>query len=259
MIRSLSITVLLLVGSAVLADDPAPPPQPMPPVLIAPKEVSGTGTKSDPYIFTTSTRCILELTGTVADLQTVKWDKDDAPSDTEIIAGRYASFSLYQTGLFQLTAHGGDIYSKVWLQIKSGTDPPPGPVPPGPNPPPDEKPIVVGKLWVVIVKDGANLSKVPASQVSAMLSVKLRDYCGTHCLSGTDGKTPEFKVYDKDTDVSQQSPAIQKAFKTAVDDLAKSGTAGPWLTVSNGTTGYSGPLPLTEAALLDKLKSYGGP
>ena len=242
-----------------LAEDPLPPtppkPDPIPVKIVAPKEVSGIGTKAEPFLFTPSTRCILELTGDVVDPAKVRWDKDDAPGDIEIIAGRYASFSLYRDGVYQLTAHGGDIYSKVWFQIHSGLDPPgpqpPGPTPPGPTP-------TVGKLWVVIIKDGAKLTQLPSSQMQALLSTKIRDYCDAHCFKGTDGKTTEFKIYEKDTDVSRQSPDIQKAFKTAVDDLTKSGGSGPWLTVSNGKYGFSGPLPPTEAAVLDKLKIYGG-
>jgi hypothetical protein len=246
--------VLSFCTATLLAADPPSTNPPTPEqdlsVLVAPKEVSGTGKKLDPFVFTTSTRCLLRLTGQNTG---VVFDLEDAPTDLEIIENRYAVFSLYEPGLYQLTAHGGSIYSKVWFQIKSGTDPPSPPVPTPVEPP------VVGKLWVVIVKDGAHLSQLPSSQIQALLSASVRDYCAAHCLKGTDGKTPEFKVYDKDTDVSQQSPAIQKAFKTAVEDLTKSGTTSPWLAVSNGKTGYSGPLPLTEAALLEKLKIYGGP
>lgn len=254
--RWCAVFLTLCTASAWAADPPPvnpPTPEQDLSVLVAPKEVSGTGKKLDPFVFTTSTRCILRLTGQNTG---VVFDVDDAPSDIEIIDNRYASFSLYEPGLFQLTAHGGTVYSKVWFQIKSGTDPPPVPQPPIPDP---HDKTVVGQLWVVIVKDGAHLSQLPSSQMQALLSTRVRDYCTAHCWKGTDGKTPEFKVYDKDTDISQQSPAIQKAFKTAVDDLAKSGTNGPWLTVSNGKTGYSGPLPLTEAAVIEKLKVYGGP
>lgn len=252
--RSILVACCLSCCMLAWADDPPKPPDPTPApaVITAPKEVSGTGKKLDPYVFTISTRCLLCLNG---DAVGVKWDTDDAPSDIEIIDNRYASFSLYEPGLFQLTAYGGDIYSKVWFQVHSGADPP-GPVPPGPPPPgPD---VVVGKLWVVIVKDGAKLSELPSSQMQALLSTRIRDYCDSHCLMGADGKTPEFKVYDFDTDVSRQSPAIQKAFATAVEDRKKAGASGPWLSVSNGKTGFSGPLPLTEAGVLEKLQVYGG-
>ena len=253
--RFLSLCVFCLLAGRVLADDPAPPPAPLPPVIKAPKEVTGTGSKADPYVFTKSTRCILELVGDVPDLTKLKWDKDDAPSDLEIIASRYASFSLYEDGLHQLTAHGGDIYSKVWFQIHSGLDPP-GPTPPGPTP--DPQPPEPSPLYVVIIRDSSTLSKVPQAQQLAIRSLKVKDYCATHCLKGKDGQTPEFRIYEPDTDVSLQSAGIQKAFKTAVDDRAKSGDSGPWLAVSNGTTGYSGPVPEDEAKLLEKLQAYGG-
>ncbi len=248
----LCVVIVSLCTATVFAADPPPMNPPTPEqdlsVLIAPKEVTGTGKKLDPFLFTTSTRCYLKLTG---ENSGVAFDLEDAPADTEIIENRYAVFSLSEPGLYQLTAYGGSIYSKVWFQIKSGTDPPD-----------DDRTDVtpfVGKLWVVIIKDGAHLSQLPASQVQALLSTAVRDYCATHCQKGMDGKTSEFKTYEKDTDVSQQSPAIQKAFKLAVADWEKSGTKGPWLAVSNGKTGYSGPLPLTEAAVIEKLKVYGGP
>ena len=270
MLKQFLITVVVLSWCVItFAEDPPeptpPPPKPAPAVLIAPKESSGTGTKTDPYLYTRSTRCLFELKGIIPEGTEWKWDVSDAPSDTvvldsktndagEIVGGRYATFSLYQDGLHQLTVYGGPIYSKVWFSIHSGTDPPPvDPIdPPGPKPD-----IVVGKLWVVIVKDSAKVSELPSSQTQALLSVKLREYCDTHCLTGTDGKTPEFKVYDKDTDVSKQSPQIQKAFKTAVEEMTKAG-AITWLAVSNGKAGFSGQLPMTEATVIEKLQVYGG-
>lgn len=248
-----SLVILLLLCSQLCAEDPVlPMPTPAPATIKAPKEVSGTGKKVDPYVFTASTRCILELVGPTAG---VKWDTEDAPTDTEILGDRYVSFSLYESGLYQITAYGGDAYSKVWFQIHSGTDPP-APVPPGPTPP---GPDVVGKLWVVIVQDTAQLSQYPAKQIEALLSTRLRDYAKSHCLTGTDGKTPEYKVYDKNADVSKESPAIQKAFKTALEDMSKAGSIGPWLTTSNGKAGFSGPLPADTDATIEKLKIYGGP
>ena len=84
--------------------------------IIAPKEVSGIGKKDDPFIFTKATRCILELQGKT---EGVSWDLDDAPTDTVLLNNQYASFSLYQDGLFQIIAHGDSgVYCKVWLSIK---------------------------------------------------------------------------------------------------------------------------------------------
>lgn len=254
--RLLLLALLCLpLATPVRADDPPPPGPVAPSAIIAPKEVSGTGKKLDPFVFTRSTRCVLELTGPT---ENVAWDQEDAPTDTQILASRYASFSLYEDGLYQITAHGGAVYSKVWFLIKSGTDPPPGPNPPGPTPDPKPEP---APLWVVIVRDGASLSKLPQSQLTALNGAALRDYCKTHCRPGADGKTPDFRIYEPDTDVSHQSPAIQKAYKTAVEEMTKADPTRttPWLTLSNGKTGYSGPLPTDEASILAKLKTYGGP
>lgn len=262
MIKYVMVAVsLIAMVSAGWADDiPPPKTDPVEPAavkLVAPKEVSGTGTKLDPYIFTTSTRCILQLSEPV---KGVKWDKDNAPPDTEILDDRYASFSLYKPGLFQLVAYEG-MYSNVWFRIKSGTDPPTPDVDPvDPDDPDDVDPQpTVGKLMVVVVREAKQMSTWPSSQVIALMSAEVRDYCNSHCLTGADGKTPEYKVYEPDTDVSKQSPAIQKAFKTALDDMAAAKSKGPWLTISNGKTGFSGPYPTMEPEVLAKLKLYGGP
>lgn len=253
--------VLLSFWSVGYCDDPKPvpvPPTPKPSAVItAPKEVSGIGTKKDPYIFTSSTRCLLSLVGAA---EGTKWDTADSPSDAVVIDGKYLSFSLFENGLYEVVAYGPDVYSKVWFSIKSGLDPPnPGPSPgPNPGPGPSPVPIPTSKLTVVVVKNGSILSKLSAAKLQALLSSRVRDYCDKHCNFGADGKTPEFKIYEKDTDVGRQSANIQKAFKTAVEDMTAAKTEEPWIAISNGTTGYSGPYPDDEASVLTLLKKYGG-
>ena len=261
-----SLLLVVVFWSFAYCDDPKPiPPAPVPtpvipskPTIVAPKDVSGTGTKKDPYVFTSMTRCILTLSGTTGS-EKIEWDINTAPSDSVVLDSKYLSFSLFEGGLFDVTAHGPDVYSKIWFSIKSGTDPP-GPAPtPGPGPGPSPTPIPPSsQITVVVVKDGMTLSKLPQSQLQALLSSRVRDYCDKHCLKGADNKTPEFKIYEKDTVVDKQSANIQKAFKTAIDDMSAAKSNGPWIAISNGTTGYSGPYPVTEIEVLDLLKKYGG-
>lgn len=236
------------------SDDPPLDPT-VPSKIVAPTEVSGIGTKVDPYVFTTSTRCVLELMGKN---EGVTWDIEDAPTDTTILVNRYASFSLYEDGMFQIIAYGDGVYSKVWFKIKSGTDPPlPDPVDPV-DPEPDI--ITPAKISVVIIQKQLDLSKVPPAQLQIFTSTKIRDYAATHCMMGLDGKTPEFKIYQKNTeDLSKQSPAIQKGFKLALEDMQKSENEPLlWIAVSNGSQGFSGPLPANEEETLKLLKKYGG-
>lgn len=117
-----SLTILLLGAGSALASDPAPTPAD-PSVITASKEVSGTGKRQDPFVFDSSTKCVLRLTGPVAGIQ---FDLEDAPTNTEVI-DRALIFSLAEPGLFQIIAHGPNCYSKVWFEIK-GSNGPPSPV-----------------------------------------------------------------------------------------------------------------------------------
>lgn len=256
--RSYLYPLLLALCLPLYGEDPVPTPIPVPPVaakLTAPQEVSGTGVKSDPYLFSSQTRCIIELTGTT---EGVIWDLEDGPSDTVVLSNRYASFSLFEDGTYQIIAHGQDVYAKVWLKIKSGTDPPI----PDPKPDPDPKPIPIpGKLTAVFLKDEERLAQAPSAQVVVLTSDKIRKYLKTHCATGTNGTLPEYRVLNNnpDSDISQESPNMQKAYKTALQEMSAAPTKPIiWLAVSNGVTGYSGPLPSNEDETLLLLKKYGG-
>lgn len=248
-----------LLSVSLFAQEPNPP-VPVPPKpqasIVASKEVSGTGKREDPFIFTSSTKCILKLSEAVKE---VKWDVDNCPQGTEIIAEQIIVFDLHSKGEFTTTAYG-PIYSKVWFVIKSGTDPPtPGPTPPGPTPNPVD-PDSVGLLRVLILTP--NSTKVLTSpQQAAINSTLVSAYCKTHCAKGNDGKTLEYKQYEPDTDVSAESPEIQELYKTAVNE---SKGILPWLVITNGKTGYSGPYPASPTAtenvnaVLGLLQKYGG-
>jgi len=152
---------------------------------------------------------------------------------------------------------------KKWLSIALAlliagcVRPLPSPAPIPAPPVPIVVPIVTAPLRVVIVKDNATLQRLPPAQFVAVNSAKVRDYCKTHCQMGPDGKTPEFRAYEWDTDTQAQSQAIQDAFAEALRGGGKS-SGVPWLVVNNGSAGYSGPFPATEAEAIALLKKYGG-
>lgn len=132
---------------------------------------------------------------------------------------------------------------------------------PGPKvdplpPVPIVQPITTGQLWVVILKDNDTLNTLPSSQIVAVMSGNVRDYCKTHCRLAADSKTPEFHAYQWGVDVSKESQAVQDLVKEATADAK--GSKVPWIALSNGTSGFSGPYPTTEADALALLKKYGG-
>lgn len=143
-----------------------------------------------------------------------------------------------------------DIIGQMLTVTGGGPNPPPGPDPP-PDPGPGPIPIPGDSKRALIVYESSELSLIPPSQAVLITSGNVRDYLDSHCSKGPDGITPERRIWDKDVDLTNVSETWKKA-------MALPRTSIPWLVVSNGVAGYSGPLPLTEAELLTTLKKYLG-
>jgi len=124
--------------------------------------------------------------------------------------------------------------------------PTPTPVPP-PKPPEPPAPIPVSGFRVLVLLESADR---PPTYIH---SKAILDYLDLRCIK--EGKFPAHRVFDKDQSMANVSKLWQDAFA-----LAKSESKGvlPWIIISNGDRGYSGPLPKDEASLLSKLQEYGG-
>lgn len=137
--------------------------------------------------------------------------------------------------------------------IGTPTPMPPGPNPPGPSPPPGPAPIDAKGLHVLIVYESADLAKMPPAQQNIIYSQTVRTYLNDKCPAGPDGKTKEWRIYDRDVDVSGESAVWQAAMK-------RPRTATPWIVISNPDKGggYEGPLPADVPATMELLKKWGG-
>lgn len=147
----------------------------------------------------------------------------------------------------------GDVASPIattWVII--GT-PEPTPIPPSPTPipTPDNVPIPVAGFRVLMVYETTELPKLPAAQQIIPYSKTIRDYLDAKCVLGGDNKTREYRIFDKDIDTKFESAVWQNAMK-------RTRTSIPWIVISDGKTGYEGPLPQTVADTLALLKKYGG-
>ncbi len=69
---------------------------------------------------------------------------------------------------------------------------------------------------------------------------------------GPDGKDG-FRIWDYDVDPANEAKVWQDAMKVKPDK-----TKLPWVIISNGKVGYSGPLPATVAEMQTLLAHYGG-
>jgi hypothetical protein len=124
--------------------------------------------------------------------------------------------------------------------------PPPGPtpVPPGPVPPtPTPAPIPGPGLHALVVYETGALSKLPAAQVAALYSKGVRDYMRS--------KSIDFRFYDADVDMAGETQLWKDAMKIKRDSL-------PWLILSDGVKGYSGPFPANTDETIKLLKTIGG-
>ena len=141
------------------------------------------------------------------------------------------------------------------VKVGDGPRPPPGPdVKPDPKPIDPPKPVdpsapipLSGFRVLIVFETGQGL---PAAQSSILYGKRTRDYLDQHCVKGPNGQTPEYRIYDKDVSLANES-------KLWRDAMARPRASVPWVLVSNGTTGFEGPLPATVdefIALCDKYR-----
>lgn len=152
------------------------------------------------------------------------------------------------------TAVDGKASLPVWVMIKVGIPPPPvPPVPPAPPvppvPPPSPAPIPVDGLRVLIVYDVAKLSTMTKEQQGVLFSTKVRNYLNSKTAVGPDNKTHEWRMWPSNVDATYETPMWKTAF-------ARPRTQLPWITISNGKTGYEGPLPGTIDEALALIQRY---
>lgn len=118
------------------------------------------------------------------------------------------------------------------------------------NPPP----IAEAGFRVLVLEETAERSKLPKDQLTILTSTVVRTRLKARCVKTADG-TPEFRFLDKDTDLANESEIWKKAVERAKTD---SKGVMPWMLLSNGKTGLSGPLSANGAELLELVGKYGG-
>lgn len=132
------------------------------------------------------------------------------------------------------------------------TPPTPDPPKPDPNPPTPPAPIPSAGLRVLIVYETADLGKLPIAQANVLTSKTLRDYLDSRCVNGTDSKTKEWRIWDKDVSTAN----VPKLWQNA---MARPRQSLPWITISNGAAGFEGPLPTNTDDTITLIKKWANP
>lgn len=119
------------------------------------------------------------------------------------------------------------------------------PTPPTPpNPPP---PVPDAGFRVLVVRESA--TPLTPAQRLILSDSTVRAYLDAHCVK--ENGQPGWRVFDPDTDMTAAAKPWQEMMKRPRASL-------PWVVISNGTTGFEGPLPATVDDFLVLARKYGG-
>lgn len=155
----------------------------------------------------------------------------------------------------------GDAASDIAVCVVVVGDVPPGPAPgpPGPTPPvpptpvpptPGPAPIPADGFRALFVVESADLGRLPRGQAAVLTAQSVRDYLNARCAKDANG-WPGWRVWDQHVDPSAEAAHWKAA-------MARPRKSLPWLALSNGKTGWEGPLPATVEETLKLLQQFGG-
>ena len=147
-------------------------------------------------------------------------------------------------------------YDAKFDLIGNGPTPPDPPDPPDP-PGPDTVPFPSPGLAIMILREASPVSPLPAAQASIFTSSQVRQYMAAKCVKLSDGQ-PAARAWDDDLTDSQlinSPPELRTAYR---ESLKLANGRLPWICISTGTTGFSGPLPGNIEDMMTLLRKYGG-
>lgn len=157
----------------------------------------------------------------------------------------------------QVPADGLDPFGEGVHRTKVGKGPRPTPEPdidpvdpvdPDPPPTPDDNaPFPSDGLAVLIVYETGDASRLSSGHRAIIFGADARKFLDETTKTEADGRTPAYRIFDKDVDISVIDNRWKAAMGVARESL-------PWVVVSNGRTGFSGPLPAT----VDEFKALVG-
>ncbi len=160
------------------------------------------------------------------------------------VNGRYR---VVLTG--QVPADGLDPFGEaVHVVVVGGVPPGPEPTPPRPDPddddvdpePDDGPPFPADQLHVLIIYESADVNRLTADQRAIIMGADVR--------GALDSAAPDrYRIYDQDADLTYVDQVWKDAMAVPRESL-------PWLVISDGETGYSGPLDMTAAEFRELIR-----
>lgn len=112
----------------------------------------------------------------------------------------------------------------------------------------EPSPIPESGFRVLITYDNASKGSLPRDQLAILDSTDLRAWLDAHCIKDAQN-APEWRIWASEMQVNPDQPIWQKL-------IGLPRKSEPWITISTGKTGFSGPLPANEAETIKLLEKY---
>jgi hypothetical protein len=153
----------------------------------------------------------------------------------------------------------GDTASDIavgWVVILGSQPQPPVPVPPQPDikplpvpPPPSPAPIpLAGFRVAVIFEQNGAAAVLTKQQYNELYGAEVAAYLNAKCAKDAKGQ-PDWRIWNKDTPLATAPKIWQDVMARPRDNL-------PWIVISDGVSGFEGPLP--DGGILNLLRKWGG-
>lgn len=182
---------------------------------------------------------------------------DVVPSKPGVFLGFVIQPGVYKVGVICAKSVAGKavISQPQEIEVTVGGTPPIPPVPPvppvPPTPPTPPSPIPVAGNRVLIVYETGELGKLSPQQLNILYAAPVRTALNNFAVFDAAAKQKEWRIWDKDVDTSAESKLWQDAMKIPRTQV-------PWVIISTGKSGFSGPLPSSVDEFMALLNKYGG-
>lgn len=101
---------------------------------------------------------------------------------------------------------------------------------------------------VLITYSNDSKSSLSRDQLAIIDSSDLREWLDAHCVKDAQN-VPEWRIWASEIQTNPDQPIWQKL-------MGLERKSEPWITISTGRTGFSGPLPANEAETIKLLEKY---
>lgn len=100
---------------------------------------------------------------------------------------------------------------------------------------------------VLVVYESADMTKYPVATQAILAGAEVREFLKANCVA--EAGHPGFRIFDANIDTAGDLAV----WKTA---MTRPRTQLPWVVISNGKSGFEGPLPATPTEFLELCKKY---